>query len=185
MVRLEVIAGATVVEVNDLSILLCLQLLCLGARRGDVGRRAVCEIPGGESKFAMLVQCVVVGHRVRSLWAHDHAFVRLAGVVAGGENVDFDGLWSLECLRKRHNCCRCDLRLFVVFAYLAGDLQGIAELGVIGALIHVDEDAFRRVARVLRLPARACGLQEETVLPALVVHSRDDAFGGHRLALQG
>ena len=82
------------------------------------------------------------------------------------------------------NSRRGDLRLVVVFAYCSSDLQRIPALRVVLVVTHVDEDAVRCVARVLRLSASTCGLEEETVLPALVVHSRDDAFGGHRLTFQ-
>ena len=180
----EVIAGSAVVEVHNLCRLLGIHLSNLGLVGNDhVGRVAERLISRSEPQVAMSVQGVVVGHRV-ALRSHEHALVGLASVVARWKGFDFDGLGSFKRFVELCNSRRGDLRLVVVFAYCSSDLQRIPALRVVLVVTHVDEDAVRCVARVLRLSAGTCGLEEEAVLSAFVVHRRDDAFGGHRLTFQ-
>ena len=101
LVRSEVVARAPVVEVDNLGLL-------LRVHGGDVvdvgfdhiGGVAVRLRPGGQPEVAGVVELVVVGDRVRALDAHEHALVRLACLVPGGQGVDLDGLRRREWLRK-------------------------------------------------------------------------------------
>ena len=179
----EVIAGSAVVEVDDLCRLLGIHLSNLGLVRCDhIGRVAERLIARSEPQVSMSVQGVVVGHRM-ALRTHEHALVGLASLVASWKGVDFDGLGSFKRFVELCNSRGGDLCLVVVFANCTSDLQRIPELWEVLVAAHVDEDAVRCVAWVLR-GAGACGLEEEAVLATFVVHRRDDAFGGHRLTFQ-
>ena len=98
LVGAEVVAGAAVVEVHNLGCLLRVHLGNFGlVRRDHVGRVAERLLARCQAEVAGVVQRVVVGHRVRASRAHEHALVRLAGVVTGGKRVN---LHSLRCFQR-------------------------------------------------------------------------------------
>ena len=183
LVGAEVILGAAVVEVHHFRILLRLELGRGSTRGDDVRRCAVRALARRQAKLTIGVERVVVGHRVRPLRAHQHALVRFAGLVASGKGLDLHSLRHLESIVERIHRRHRDLRLCEVLAHLAGHTDGFSALRVVGVRVHVHEDAVGRVARML-LGAGAASLQEETVLPVLLVDGGDDAFGGDRLTHQ-
>ena len=184
LVGAEVVAGAAVVKRDKLQILLLLQGGCGCTRRNHIRRGAVGALTRRKAQVTGGIEGVVVGHRVGAGRADQHALVRLAGIVAGRQGVDLGCLRRLKRLAKLLNRGERELGLLVVLADLAGHAYRRPTLRKTLPTTHIDENAVRRIARVLRCTAATCGLEEETVLAALVIHSRDDALRSHRLPLQ-
>ena len=184
LVRLHVVLRAGVVEDDEAFLVGRSELLQIGIRLlgGLVDIRRLAQVLGAavEADLAVGVERVVIRHRVGT-GLDEHALERLAGCIAGWQLIDSERRDGRKCHGERGNLSSGDLRGVVELRDLAGDLNGGAELWVVRAGAHVDEDAVGRLADFRSGLAGAAGLDGEAVEAAFLPYCGDDALGRHSL----
>ena len=186
LVGLEIVAGAAVIQGDQLIGVVLGELLDIGVGIGgggeDIGRLAEGFLARGEADLAVLVERVVIGHGVLA-GLDEHVLEGLAGLVAIGKLVHLE--WGDLLQRGIELLDRggVDLSGIVELGDLAGYLDGIFQGWVlVGRLItHVDKDGLGSIGG---LGAGATSLDGEAIKAAFGPHAGDDALGGNGLILE-
>ena len=185
---------------NDLSVLLILKRIGFATRRNNIGGSAVSRIARRQTDIASVIQCVVVCHRIRTSDVHEHALVRLPGVIPSGKRLKRDRRRVFKiCVFLNHLPLRVaklgrrhavgdrvlfDLPSCCVFVCGTRNFEEVTDFRVrtLCDAAHVNEDAVRGVAFLLRRTTRSWSLDVEAALAAVrCVNRGNHAASGYVL----